>query len=116
MSYETALICLNGHVITTGLESSPEMYAKHCDRCGRETISECPHCHAKIRGHYHPKGGIGLISDYVLPKFCHECGKPYPWTERMRMVDEIYRIIDEHEKLDSSEKEALKKLIGELVK
>ena len=114
MSYETALICRNGHVITTGSESSPEKYAKYCDRCGEATISECPNCHTKIRG-YHRTEGIALIvvGGYEIPKFCHECGKPYPWTERK--MDEVYKLIDENKKLNPSEKEVLKKLIWEIV-
>jgi hypothetical protein len=112
MSYETALICRNGHVITTGLESSPGMYAKYCRRCGEATISECPNCHTKIRGYYRIEG-IALIGGYVIPKFCHECGKPYPWTERK--MDAVYKLIDENKKLNSSEKEVLKKLIWEIV-
>jgi hypothetical protein len=113
MSYETALICLNGHVITIGLESSPEMYAKYCDRCGERTISECEHCRAKIRG-YHRLEGLAVIGGYVLPKFCHNCGKPYPWT--VKKMDAVYKLIDENKKLNSAEKEVLKKLIEELVK
>jgi hypothetical protein len=49
----------------------------------------------------------------VIPKFCHECGKPYPWTERK--MDEVYKLIDKNKKLNSSEKEVLKKLIWEIV-
>jgi hypothetical protein len=112
MSYETALICRNGHVITTGLESRPEMYAEYCVRCGEATISECPNCHTRIRG-YHRIKGIVVIGGYVIPKFCHGCGKPYPWTERK--MGAVYKLIDENKKLNSSEKEVLKKLMWEII-
>jgi hypothetical protein len=46
MSYETALICLIGHIITIGLESRPEMYAKYCVRWVLSSwyylLSSCP--------------------------------------------------------------------------
>jgi hypothetical protein len=113
MSYETALICLNGHVITIGLESSPEKYAKHCVRCGERTISECPNCHSKIRGYYRSEGVV-VATHYTVPLFCHDCGKPYPWTETK--LNAVHKLIDENRKLKSSEKEDLKKSIEALVK
>jgi len=111
--YETALICLNGHVITSRLESFPEMLTPRCSRCGETTTSKCPHCQAGIRG-YHYIEGVIAIAPYVLPLFCHNCGNPYPWTERK--MDAVNRIIDLNKKLKESEKEKLKKAIDELVK
>ncbi len=38
-SYDTPLICLNGHVLTTSLQSHPETQSEYCSQCSEETIS-----------------------------------------------------------------------------
>ncbi len=51
--YDTAQICINGHVINSMSKSHPEHNKKFCDKCGEPTITNCPKCNAPIRGHYH---------------------------------------------------------------
>lgn len=77
--WDTAQICVNGHVVTDTLEFSPERAEKRCHECGGETISQCPSCSVAIRG-YHHVPGIIIAGGYERPAFCHECGKPFPWT------------------------------------
>ncbi len=48
--HDTAQICLNGHVITTHANTSPDLMQKHCDKCGEPTITKCPNCKSDIRG------------------------------------------------------------------
>ncbi len=90
--YYTMLVCKNGHVITDSLERSA-CDDKFCDRCGAPTISSCPTCGAKIRGD--TKGGGVFIVGYVTPapKYCPECGAPFPWTiatiESLRELAEL---------------------------
>jgi len=79
--YDTAQICLNGHVITSSTTTSPELKRQLCDKCGAATITECPKCGANIRGDYHVPGEPTLGETYRLPKFCRDCGVAYPWTE-----------------------------------
>jgi hypothetical protein len=78
-SYYTMLVCENGHVITDCLERST-CDDKFCDKCGAPTISSCPTCGAKIRGD-RKDSGIFVVG-YVTPapKYCPECGAPFPWT------------------------------------
>lgn len=78
--YRTAQVCLNGHTITSSLESSREMSARFCSLCGQATISECPNCNARIRGYYHVDGVFGFDS-YTPPRYCHECGSAFQWTK-----------------------------------
>lgn len=111
--YETALMCLNGHVITDCLESFPEKYAKYCTQCGEETISKCPHCQENIRGYYHIPGVV-VVTSFRPPLFCHNCGKPYPWTERK--LKKLSEIIDMDKKLNSSEKQILKETVIDLMR
>lgn len=41
--YQGATICVNGHVANY---DEPN-HQKYCSVCGKETISECQHCHAQ---------------------------------------------------------------------
>ena len=80
IGYETAQVCLNGHVITQFVESHPEETKKFCDKCGEATTSVCPKCSKPVHGFYHhPRVGHSITK---APAFCHECGSAYPWTER----------------------------------
>lgn len=81
--YDTAQICLNGHVISQMAVSYPDQRQPFCEKCGEPTVMECPDCGAAIRGHYHVPGVVGGF-DYDRPGFCHNCGEPYPWTKRAK--------------------------------
>lgn len=103
--YDTAQVCVNGHVITSTIRTSPERGAKYCSRCGAETITQCPYCHADIRGCYHVPRIVSAVR-YDPPAFCHQCGKPYPWTEsRLKAAEEL---IDLAEDVSVEEKRSLK--------
>jgi len=113
--YTTAQICLNGHTITTSAGTHPEFDSKFCDECGAATIMECQQCRTKIRGYYHTPGlSIPLGLGYVPPKFCHNCGKPYPWTDAKLAAAKEFT--SEIEGLDAEEREILSKSIEDLVK
>jgi len=85
--YDTARICENGHVITRYAESGGKV-EDYCSECGAKTITVCGHCEQKIRGHLHPS--MPSIHEEPAPKFCHKCGKPYPWMEnRLQTAKEL---------------------------
>ena len=77
---DTMLVCKNGHVITDSLRASPSSARKHCDRCGAEAISTCQSCGASIPGMTHYQDVVALTGLPPAPKYCHNCGKPFPWT------------------------------------
>lgn len=77
-SYDVAQICLNGHVINTRSEGSPDHNTKHCADCGEKTITSCRDCGGKIRG---ALSGVYNLGSDPAPGYCTECGKPYPWTQ-----------------------------------
>ncbi len=56
--YDTAQICMNGHIINSMSKSHPEHNKEFCDKCGARTITKCPHCNTPIRGHYHEPLGF----------------------------------------------------------
>ena len=110
--FDTAQICLNGHVVSTMLDFSPQSNQKHCTECGSPTITACPECNARIRGYYHVPGFIGFF-DYNKPAFCFNCGKPYPWT--VNGLEAASELADELDGLSQEEKKQLKDSFPDLV-
>ena len=78
-SYDTAEICLNGHMTNDRYEDYPQHRKDYCSECGEKTIHTCPACSTSIQGHY--RGG-GYGGDTPAPRFCHACGKAFPWTSQ----------------------------------
>lgn len=86
-------ICEKGHLQTSILESSENYENLYCKKCGSKIIDRCPHCNAEIQGGmaYHtverdivykqPIIDTQKYPNNVVPKYCHNCGKPYPWIE-----------------------------------
>lgn len=109
--YDTAQICKNGHVITRGFHDMPEFRQKFCDKCGEETIIACPHCNTEIRGFL--RDSISF-SAAVAPRYCFECGKAYPWTERKLEVFQEYA--NELDELNPAEKKELQEAVTDLVR
>lgn len=116
--YDFAQICLNGHVINDSTFEHPQLNLKHCFKCGCDTIIKCPDCNSGIHGHYYDPGYPGFSSSGKnldkAPSFCHDCGKPYPWTKSaIKAAQELAeRIVI----LSQEEKETLKECIDDLVK
>jgi hypothetical protein len=111
--YRTAEICLNGHVTTSSADTSPELREKYCSECGEPTITQCPNCKSNIRGYYDVPNVIGFL-EYTCPLFCHNCGNPFPWTERrIQAASELMELSD---KLSESELTQFKADLDSLVK
>lgn len=110
--YRTAKICQNGHMITNNVESS-ENHDKFCSKCGAETITQCRFCRAAIHGIYIVPGYIGKYPPTPVPSYCHNCGKPYPWTEAfLKNADEMVDMFDE---LSAEQKQQLKETFPDLI-
>ncbi|BDS17319.1 hypothetical protein JUM001_15530 [Clostridium perfringens] len=78
-SYDTAQICLNGHIVNSSFNKYPENSRKYCTSCGAKTIINCQKCNAEIIGSY--TGKYTFTSLKTVPLYCYNCGSPYPWTE-----------------------------------
>lgn len=108
--YDTAQICLNGHVVSSMAASCPQFQQTRCDKCGEETIMACAECSAPIRGFYHVSGVFGGYS-YDAPNFCHNCGEPFPWTGRaLAAAAEFAR-----EELSDGESASFEKHLSEII-
>ena len=105
-----AQICQQGHLVVTSMRDSPALTKSFCERCGTSTISECQTCGWPIAGEgYAPFGGGG---PYQLPKYCGECGKPFPWTELALSTAKEYT--DNLDQLSAEEKRTLKRTFDDL--
>lgn len=111
-SYDVAQICNNGHEITSMYNGSPELRADYCDRCGEQTITNCLNCEEKIRGYYSVPGIVSLSTNDV-PSFCHGCGSPYPWTEKI--FDNATELVGLDEELSDEQKEIIKSSFPDLI-
>lgn len=110
MPYRNATICLNGHVISHS-NANAETF---CSQCGNVTYSACPQCNSPIRGVYDVQG-VAVLGhrDYKKPYYCHNCGAPYPWTQKI--LDNAVELLSLDDELDSSSKELIKNAIPDLI-
>ncbi|OIO75840.1 MAG: hypothetical protein AUJ85_01890 [Elusimicrobia bacterium CG1_02_37_114] len=111
--FDTAQICLNGHIICSGIKVHPEKKQKYCQLCGSETITKCNHCSTDIRGNYTPGQYNPTPMDKIPPPYCYSCGKPFPWTESK--INSIKELTDEIESLTNEDKESLKNSIADII-
>ncbi len=112
-TYRVAEICVNGHVVTDSVDSSPELHQDFCSRCGAETATACPDCGSSIRGYYYVEGVVSPLREFALPRFCHACGKPYPWIQTK--LDAANELVEELDDLGDDDRAILKKSLLELV-
>jgi hypothetical protein len=74
-------VCRNGHVITIVLRSNPNSGLPRCDRCGADTLSQCPTCGRELPG-AGAVAGMQPIGAQRPPQFCAACGAAFPWADR----------------------------------
>lgn len=112
--YDVAQVCLNGHVITERAKYSPEHLTKFCDRCGEATTMICAECSTSIRGEYLSRTLVVGGGEPTPPAFCHNCGKPYPWTQAgIRAAQELTAELME---LTPEERDQLAKTLPDLIR
>ncbi|MGH7889208.1 MAG: DUF2321 domain-containing protein [Thermodesulfobacteriota bacterium] len=111
--YDVAQVCLNGHVMNLFVGLNPYDNKDFCDKCGIDTITNCLHCIADIRGGFCDRD-IALWSSFILPAFCPNCGKPYRWTETK--IQTARELAQELENISDEEKRILTQSIDEIVK
>lgn len=110
-SYDTALICSNGHLICSSVENYPDDLQNFCSKCGAETIECCPSCKKNLRGFYNSDDGY--IKPVTVESFCFNCGKPYPWTTSMLETMEL--LIQEDDDLQEQQKTSLIESLPDII-
>jgi hypothetical protein len=112
-TYDTAQICMNGHVVTDTFRRSPEFRQSFCHECGQPTIHACPHCKTEIRGDYHAPGVLAIgFERKPAPAFCFSCGKPFPWT--VHKIEAAKAMADELSELSDADRVMLKASIDQI--
>jgi len=113
-NYDTAQVCLNGHVINSSANRNPEFNQKFCDKCGSETITNCQKCDTPIKGEYHVDGVIALGHQYTPPSYCYNCGNAFPWLQTA--LDSAKELLDIDENINDDDKELLINSMKEISK
>ncbi|MBU0516836.1 MAG: DUF2321 domain-containing protein [Proteobacteria bacterium] len=108
--YDTAQICLNGHVVNDATNSHPHNNRAHCEICGAASITQCPNCTKEVPGSQ--VVGFNVFPMRRRPMYCHECGHPYPWTET---AIKAAKELAEELALSDEQKDLLKASIDELI-
>jgi hypothetical protein len=109
--YETALICLNGHVITNNFADSDKDQKVFCSKCGMETIYKCPSCGAVIHGSTRKFTSWSELDPHPS-NFCYNCGNPYPWTKKK--IESLHEFLKAYSK-ESSEITLLDQDISDII-
>lgn len=115
MTFHTAQVCLNGHVITAFADICHDRNRKFCPACGEPTIRACPKpgCEGRIIGKESYEM-CPIVEDMNEPPgFCHDCGAAYPWTDRKKAA--LAEAIDELDQLPESDREKLKQSIPDVI-
>jgi hypothetical protein len=102
--------CVNGHIISNYVGAAFGTTQPFCDKCGAETIINCPACGKPQRGAY-----TDIAATFKGPPdaFCRSCGKPYPWTDRQ--LTAAAELVQEEEQLSDGDKATLTKSLPELL-
>src|SRR5262249_43167252 len=97
--HAAAQICRKGHI--QHCDGMPFDSKTHCTKCGEGCIDACPRCSEGIRG----IGTQQHKTGFLLPRYCHSCGRPYPWMEeKLRTAREL---LDHDDKLTFDDKTSL---------
>src|SRR5437667_4454972 len=113
--YDTALVCLNGHVVNWSSQKWPDRNDRFCSRCGAKTISQCTKCNHPIRGDLHVERVAGgyRSTDDPPPAFCAGCGAPYPWTQTR--LEAARQLVMEMDVLPPEERDLLGQNLDDIV-
>ncbi|MCH8825217.1 MAG: DUF2321 domain-containing protein [Planctomycetes bacterium] len=112
IGFDTAQICLYGHITNDAIHNMPKFSEKYCKRCGEKTITTCPNCNEEIRGALFDNLD-GIVQLRKTPAYCQNCGKPFPWTETT--IQAAIELSVEDGNLNESEVVILRESIADLV-
>lgn len=104
VTYHSAQICLNGHMVNSSFDLSPESSHPFCSKCGSRTITSCPSCGAKLHGK-RDYGYVVITNSNPVESYCYNCGNPYPWTESA--ISSISLLIQEEDELSDQLKSSI---------
>jgi hypothetical protein len=106
-----AQICRNGHLVLGSLQRFPQFQKSFCEDCRAPTIDQCQNCAWPISG-IGPNAWMADAGPYRPPRYCGECGTPFPWTETALATAREYA--DNLDQLSEEEKTSLKGTFSDL--
>jgi len=123
--YDVMQVCENGHQITASYNNNPERRKKFCQDCGAPTYTNCPSCTKEIQGAQITVrkslldariGRVTKVPQYPVdvPKFCENCGEPYPWTRKK--IQTAIQILTEFGDLNEEEKKTIEQDVENIAK
>lgn len=107
MNFYPAFICEKGHVISN---SSKTCMRNYCN-CGSKIVSRCSECDAVILGR--PVDEYLYGASYEAPAYCHQCGKPYPWTSLA--IESTLLALEESKELSKIEIQQLADILPDVI-
>jgi hypothetical protein len=93
------------------LQRFPQFRKGFCEDCGAPTVDQCQKCAWPIAG-VGPDAWTAGTGPYRPPRYCGECGSPFPWTETALAAAREYT--DDLDQLSNDEKASLKETFGDL--
>ena len=108
---DVAQVCRNGHLVLGSLQRFPQFQKAFCEDCGAATIDQCQKCGWPISG-AGPDAWMADAGPYRPPRYCGECGTPFPWTETALSAARDYT--DDLDELSPDEKASLKGTFNDL--
>lgn len=114
----TILVCNNGHILEATLASATDL-PRDCPLCAALLIAACPGCREPILGVPVPARGSSADDfrsgpvPFAAPRYCHCCGRPFPWTERV--VSAVRAAIRQIGALDAHERDQLRRSIDHII-
>ena len=108
---DIAQICLNGHVLSGSVTRYPQFRKNFCKDCGAAAMEACQGCDWPIEG-ISEHAWMADRGPYCPPRYCENCGKPFPWTETALKAAKDYT--DEIGPLSTTEKDELKATFDDL--
>lgn len=109
-------VCLNGHQQSSSVKWGQEV-SGFCEQCGEKLISSCPNCGYPISGNFDVTDDTLVDFTWMsrkipVPNYCHECSKPYPWTQtRIQATQEIIDLSELYEAGKQDFKSSIKDLL-----
>ncbi|HEU5218764.1 MAG TPA: DUF2321 domain-containing protein [Gemmatimonadales bacterium] len=107
-----ARICARGHLVMQRQGERHGSSAQTCPTCGALTIAACPGCREPIFGLAALSTGEAPMPGR-LPQYCHCCGRPFPWTEKL--ISAVRLALRDVPALDQYERDQLRRSIHHII-
>lgn len=110
--YDKAMICENGHLITSSLSIDSRQNQKFCDTCGSSCVTSCKNCNEPIKGSLNQANVVYLDYIYPIPNYCNFCGEKFPWLKKK--IEAIEKLIELAPEIDIKDRKMVLEYLPDL--